>query len=210
MTIWLPMNVLASTNPPIAFEGTVHRMDIRALLDGIDLEGARSTMNTTETKPLRLFYSYSSKDEEFKLELETHLTLLKRQGKLDTWNMRMIPPGKEWEKVIDENIKAADVIVLLVSADFMASDYCYDIEMKFAMQQHEQKKATVIPIIIRDCDRSGAPFAKLQALPKDAKPIKLWPDRDSAWKDVAETLRKHLESLRGIKGGQKVSGTNGT
>jgi internalin A len=186
--------------PPIPFGGMVHEIDILALLDGIDIEGARSTMNTPETKPLRLFYSYSSKDEEFKLELETHLTLLKRQGKLDTWNMRMIPPGKEWEKVIDENLKIADIIVLLVSADFIASDYCYDIEMKFAMQQHEKKKATVIPIIVRDCDRSEVPFAKLQALPKGAKPIKLWPDRDSAWKDVAETLRKHLESMRPSRG----------
>jgi hypothetical protein len=68
--------------------------------------------------------------------------------------------------------------------------------MQFAMQQHEQKKATVIPIIIRECDRTGTPFSKLQALPRDAKPVKLWTDRDSAWKDVAEALRKHLESLR--------------
>jgi internalin A len=182
----------------VPFENELYEVDVRTLLDGIDLEGTRSTMRASEAKPLRLFYSYSSKDEEFKIELETHLALLKRQGKLDTWNMRMIPPGKEWEKVIDENLNSADIILLLVSPDFLASDYCYDIELTFAMQQHEQKKATVIPVIIRECNRSGAPFAKLQSLPTDGdkRPVKKWRDRDSAWKDVAEGIRKHLEALR--------------
>jgi len=186
--------------PPIPFGGTVHEVDIRELLEGIDLEGARTAMGTSDNKPLRLFYSYSSKDEEFKLELETHLALLKRQGKLDTWSMRMIPPGKEWEKAIDENIKAANIILLLVSSDFIASDYCYDIEMKFAMQQHEKGNAVVIPIIVRDCNWNSALFQKLQALPKDAKAVKLWADRDSAWTDVAKSLQKHLESMRPARG----------
>lgn len=181
--------------PSIAFGDTVHEVDILGLLNGIDVEGARSTM-TGSDKPPRLFYSYSSKDEEFQQELETHLTLLKRQGKLDTWNMRMIPPGKEWEKEIDTNLKAADVIVLLVSADFLASEYCRDIEMTFAMEQHEKGNAKVIPVIIRNCVWKSALFGKLQALPKDAKPVKLWTDRDSAWTDVAERLSEHLDTLR--------------
>ena len=75
-----------------------HTVDIRALLNGVDLEGERSTMDTRDTNPLRLFYSYSSKDEDFKLKLESHLTILRRQRKLATWNMRMIRPGEEWEK----------------------------------------------------------------------------------------------------------------
>ena len=73
--------------------------------------------------------------------------------------------------------------MLLVSADFLSSDYCYDVEMMRAMERHEGGEARVIPVIVRDCDWTTAPFAKLQALPKNGEAVRLWPDRDSAWKE---------------------------
>ena len=86
--------------------------------------------------------------------------------------------------------------MLLVSADFVASDYCYDVEMKRALERHDAGKARVIPIILRAVDWHSVPLGKLQALPKDGKPVTLWPDRDSAWNDVATGIRKVVEQLR--------------
>ena len=75
---------------------------------------------------------------------------------------------------IDEHLEAADVVLLLISADFLASDYCYDTEMKRALEKHKAGKARVIPIIIRPVDWKGAPFGELQALPKNAKAVTSW------------------------------------
>jgi hypothetical protein len=84
----------------------------------------------------------------------------------------------------------------LVSADFLASDYCYDVEMTRALQRHDSGDACVIPVILRSVDWRGAPFARLQALPKDAKPVKAWSDEDEAFTDVASGIRKAVEALR--------------
>jgi internalin A len=179
-------------SPRVPYGGKLHKIDVRQQLDGLDIEGARS-MKTDETKAARLFYSYSGKDEEFKVELETHLSLLKRQGKLSTWHMKQIVPGSEWDKTIDENLKAADIILLMISADFLASGYINDVEVKQAMTQHESGRSHVIPVLIRDCDWTSAPFGKLQGVPK-GKPVKLWNEhRDSAWKEISEWIRKIVD-----------------
>ena len=149
----------------------------------------------SDLKLVRLFYSYSHKDETLRDELQTHLSLLKRQSILHDWHDRQISAGREWEGAIDENQEAADVILLLVSADFLASDYCYDREMTRALEKHEAGEARVIPVIIRPVDWSGAPFSKLQALPKDARPVTSWPNRDEAWTDVARGIRKAVEEI---------------
>lgn len=151
--------------------------------------------DTITSKPARLFYSYSHKDEDLRNELEEQLALLKRQGFISGWHDRRIVPGQEWAATINENLESADVILLLVSAAFLNSDYCYDKEMKRALERHETKQASVIPILIRAVDWSGAPFSKLQILPKDAKPVTSWPNRDEAWTDVAKGIRKAIEEL---------------
>lgn len=146
-------------------------------------------------RPIRLFFSYSHKDEALRDELETHLALLKREGLLQSWHDRRIGAGTEWEGEIDKNLEEAEVIILLVSADFLASDYCYDKEMKRALERHDAGEARVIPVILRKTDWQSAPFAKLQALPKDARPITLWQDRDEAWTDVTLGIRRVVEAL---------------
>ncbi|WP_437760199.1 TIR domain-containing protein [Sorangium sp. So ce1389] len=152
------------------------------------------------TDPVRLFFSYSHRDEALRDELETHLALLKREGLLQTWHDRRIGAGDEWAGQIDRNLDEADVILLLVSADFLASDYCFDKEMKRALARHDAGQARVIPVILRKTDWHSAPFARLLALPKDERPVTLWQDRDEAWTDVALGIRRAIEGLRVCSG----------
>ncbi len=133
---------------------------------------------TKKIDPVRIFYSYSHRDEDLRDELEKHLALLKRQGIILNWYDRKISPGERWEGAIDSNLATADIILLLVSADFLASDYCYDIEMKLALEHHKNGDATVIPIILRPVDWAEAPFSKLQALPMDGRPVTSWANLD--------------------------------
>jgi internalin A len=127
-------------------------LDVQELLNGIDLEGMRRKERIIDERgdTVRLFYSYSHKDENLRNELETHLKLLQRQGLIDTWHDRKIEAGDEWKQKIDENLEQADIILLLVSADFIASDYCYEKEMRRALERHENNETRVIPVIIRD------------------------------------------------------------
>jgi hypothetical protein len=150
---------------------------------------------STGRERIRLFYSYSHEDEALRDALATHLSLLKRQGLIEGWHDREIGAGREWEGQIDQNLKSAHVILLLVSADFIASDYCYDVEMKCAVERHNSGAARVIPIVLRACDWAGSPFGKLQALPTDAKPITSWVNRDEALADVAKGIRKVVAEL---------------
>lgn len=140
--------------------------------------------------PLEVFYSYSHKDEELRNELETHLSLLARSGLIAGWHDRKIGAGEEWSNEIDAHIRSAHIILLLVSPDFLASEYCYGIEMKVALERHAREHAIVVPIILRPADWSGAPFAHLQALPHDARAVTLWPNRDQAFAEIAGALRE--------------------
>lgn len=146
-------------------------------------------------KGLKIFYSYSHKDEAYRLSLESHLSILSRKKIISGWSDRDITAGQEWKREIDENIKSADIIILLVSSDFIASDYCFDIEMEVAMQRHEKLESIVIPVILRPTDWSDTPFGRLQALPKDAKPVSKWESEDEAWLNVVEGLRARIEEI---------------
>lgn len=145
---------------------------------------------------LEFFISYSHKDALLRDELETHLSILKRQGLILIWHDRKIGAGDEWKQKIDEHLNSSQIILLLISADFLASDYCYDIEMKRAMERHESGEARVIPIILRPVDWKDAPFGKLQALPTNAEPVigKKWGCIDEAFMDIAKGIRKTIEN----------------
>jgi hypothetical protein len=148
------------------------------------------------SKPVEVFFSYSHKDEPFREQLETHLSMLKRQGLIKPWHDRMITAGDEWKGQIDDNLNAADIVLLLVTANFLASDYCYDIEMTRAIERHEIGEAHVVPIILTPVEGwIHSPFAKLQVLPKDGKPVTKWEDRDEAFVNVAQGIRRAIELL---------------
>ena len=142
-----------------------------------------------------VFFSYSHADEGLRDQLEKQLAMLKRQGVIDTWHDRRIGAGANIEHAIDEHINSDEIILLLVSPDFIASDYCYEIEMKRAMERHAVSNAIVIPVILRACDWHYAPFGKLNATPRDGKPINQWPDTDEAFLQVAKAVRGAVESL---------------
>lgn len=144
---------------------------------------------------VNLVYSYSHQDEDLRNQLETHLKLLQRQGVIGTWYDRKIMAGANWAGVIDDNFQKADLILLLVSADFLASDYCFETEMKMALGREAKGEARVVPVFLRPCDWKGATFGRLQGLPKDAKPVTTWSNRDEAWTDVAKGIRALAEDI---------------
>lgn len=139
--------------------------------------------------PLDVFISYSHRDEKLRETLGLHLASLQRQGVIKSWHDRKISAGTEWKQAIDENLNSAEIILLLISENFIASDYCYDLEMERAIARHDAGEARVIPIILKPVDWSGAPFGKLQALPKNAKPVTTWSNRGEAFLNIAKGIR---------------------
>ena len=178
------------------WEGDIIELNVQELLNGVDLDGTRQPGVAVREKVVRLFYSYAHKDETLRNELETHLKILERLQLIAPWHDRRIIASEEWKGEIDENLEQADIILLLVSADFIASDYCWDKEMTRALERHETGEATVVPVIIRDVNWTDAPFAKLQALPKDGKPVTKWTNRDSAWKSVSKGIERAAKRTR--------------
>jgi hypothetical protein len=146
-------------------------------------------------KALTVYISYSHADEGWKTDLIKHLEPLRRLQLIDAWHDRKIKPGEEWDKVISSNLESADIILLLVSIDFINSSYCSDVELERAIERHAAGDAKVVPIILRSCMWQQTPFAKLQALPTDARALSLWPDRDQALTIVAEGVRQISEQL---------------
>ncbi|MFY0563528.1 toll/interleukin-1 receptor domain-containing protein [Archangium lansingense] len=141
-----------------------------------------------------VFFSYSHADEALRDQLEKHLTMLKRRGLIETWHDRRIPAGDNFAHAIDQNLERADVILLLVSPDFLASNYCYDIELKRAMERHKAGEARVIPVILRPCDWHDSEFGQLLATPKDGKPVKSFPDLDEAFLQVTQAIKDALKA----------------
>jgi tetratricopeptide (TPR) repeat protein len=146
---------------------------------------------------LKLFYCYAREDKLLRDALGVHLGNLKRQELIIDWHDRNINAGQEWAREIDTNLNEADIILLLISPDFVHSNYCYSIEMTRALERHENGTARVIPIILRHGDYEGAPFSKLQALPTDAVPVidRKWRTRDEALVNVVKGIRKIVGEL---------------
>lgn len=142
-----------------------------------------------------VLFSYSHIDEALRDQIETQLTMLKRQGVIETWHDRRIGAGEDFADAIDRHVESDEIILLLVSPDFLASDYCYDREMTRAMERQEKGEAIVIPVILRACDWHAAPFGKLNATPPDGKPITQYADRDQAMLEVAKAVRAAAERL---------------
>ncbi|WP_438038181.1 TIR domain-containing protein [Sorangium sp. So ce128] len=155
----------------------------------------RHPVTPAPRRPARLFFSYSHKDEALRDELERHLAPLKRDGLIESWHDRCVLGGDTRQDEVDKRLEEADVILLLVSADFMHSDYCYNKEMKRALERHEAGEVSVIPIVLRPLDWSGGFLAKLQALPTDARAVTCWENQDAAWADVAKGIRGAIAGL---------------
>jgi len=157
--------------------------------------GLAEVPGTKAPPALKLFISYSHQDESIKDELLKHLSPLKRLNLISDWHDRKIEAGDKWEQAISDNLEKADIVVLLISIDFINSKYCYEVEMDAALDRQADGVATVIPVIARSCMWKSTRFAPFQALPTDGKAIVTWPDRDVALADVADGIRLVAERI---------------
>src|SRR5260221_4463327 len=152
-------------------------------------------MTSKPTKVIEVFFSYAHKDERLRNELEKHLAILKRNGYITIWHDRRIAPGKVWGFEINTNLTKANIILLLISPDFMASDYCESVEVKQALKRHEAGECHVIPVILRPVSWKDTAFGTLQALPTNGKPVTEWSNRDKAFLDITEGIRNVVQEL---------------
>jgi internalin A len=173
-------------------------LPVKSLLSGVDLAPGNDNMSAgtpPPARPLKVFYSYSHKDDAMRGRLQVHLKILERQGLIESWSDREIEAGEDWKVSIAEALERAELILLLVSADFISSDYCYCVEMKRALEKHAKGESVVIPVIVKDVNWKNAPFSALKALPKDGKAISTWAKRETAWKQVSEGIERALRKL---------------
>jgi len=151
---------------------------------------------TAEAEPVKVFYSYAHEDEDLRNKLNKHLSLLRRQRFISEWHDRCITAGREWKNEIDQHLQEARLILLLISSDFIASDYCYEVEMQQALDKHEARAARVVPIILRPTYWQNSPFSELKCLPTDAKPVTTWPNRDEAFVDIVKGICEIITELQ--------------
>ncbi len=136
-----------------------------------------------------VFLSYSHNDEQLRDQLEIHLTMLKRQGVIETWHDRRLLAGDVIDQGISAKLELADIVLLLVSPDFLASEYCYGVEMSRAMERHREGSVRVIPVILRPCEWHQAPFGKLLATPIDGRPVTKFANLDDAFLQITQAVR---------------------
>lgn len=145
---------------------------------------------------LEVFFSYSHRDKELRNDLDDHLSVLKRLGAIKAWHDGMIHPGQELEEEIFTHLDTSQIILLLISSSFMASDFCFNQEMIRAINRHNAGTARVIPIILRPVDNwQATQFGKLKALPADGRPVTSWLNRDEAFADVARGIGEAVREL---------------
>ncbi len=167
------------------------RVAISALLDGVEEPSMR---DETEQLPVKAFVSYFHADLEHLKALRTALAPLIRLQKLQLWDNRDIDAGEEWRKVLFQQLEEADIVICLVSADFVASDFCYQQEFGAALKAHAEGEKTIIPIWLRDCDLEDLPLASFQST--NSQWITSAKNADEAWTKVSKSLRPALERAK--------------
>jgi len=149
--------------------------------------------------PLRLFLSYSHQDEKHVNELRKDLKLMERNGLIRAWYDRALTAGEKWEPRILQELNTADVIVCQLSRDFLASDFCVLTELESAIQRKQAGEAELIAYVLKDCGWKEVPqLGQFQVLPKDAKPLADWPDKNKYWRAVAEGIQAALKKLQPV------------
>lgn len=147
-------------------------------------------INNLEAKrnQFKIFVAYAREDVEFLNQVRKHFSPLELSSQAQIWYDGKILPGEEWEQAISDNIRKADLILLLISPDSIASNYFFNKEVKNALEQHDKGTTSVVPFIIRHCNWEITPLKKLQALPKDGIPVSSWEDHDEAYKDAVQQI----------------------
>ena len=145
--------------------------------------------------PLKVFISYAHEDEPFKNDLVGHLKTLSRQGKIEIWQDRDMLAGDRWDPEIKKSLEEADIVLLLISVNFINSNYIDTVELKRTLEREAEGRVRIIPILLKPTDLQGTEIRKLQALPKDGKPISKWDDKDDAYLNVVRGIRRVVDSL---------------
>lgn len=158
----------------------------------------------TPSEPREVFISYASKDEKLLEEFEPYLDGLERREVIRSWHGRKIHAGEDWHKVISEHLNTAQIVLLLISKNFLASEYCYGVEFKLAMKRHKSGAARAIGIILHTCDWRSTPLFQLQVLPKGGKPVSKWDDIDEAFVNVANGISEVVNELKCDRGRQQI------
>ena len=154
------------------------------------------SITKAQHRPQQLYVAYAKPDSHFRAQLALHLIPIERQGKIVFWHDCLILPGQDRTVTIDKMIENADIILVLVSPDLIASDYVYESAVRRALERHEEGSAMVIPILLRPCLWLKTPLCQLQALPENGREIKCWADKDAAWLDVAKGIDNVVHELR--------------
>ncbi|HNL06763.1 MAG TPA: TIR domain-containing protein [Chitinophagales bacterium] len=146
--------------------------------------------NATTDKPKDIFISYSKFDLRYLNELRTHLSPMVKNNKIRPWDDTDLMAGDAWDKAIRTRLNQADIILLLLSSDFLATEYIWENELQPALERHKAGTVQLVPIILRPCNWQESPIAFLNALPQKGKPISAYQDRDEAWLEVVTALQK--------------------
>ncbi|TMC22161.1 MAG: TIR domain-containing protein [Chloroflexi bacterium] len=157
---------------------------------------------------LKLFYSYAPEDETLRQELDKHLALLKREHLIDDWHHKKISAGGIFQQEIDHHLQSAHIILLLISPDFIASDYCYSTELQTAIKRYREGTACVVPILLRPCDWKTAIQGDLQALPSDERAVTTWPNQDVAFAEITRAIREMISELKSHPNSNRPRQTN--
>jgi internalin A len=180
-------------------------LSVVTLLDGVDVPGARrSSDKWVQLLPyvyegresLSLFISYSHKDNRFRDQLRGALTAYERKGEINSWDDTEIVPGQKWEPEILGKLERADIVVLLLSNDFIKSNYCYQVEMDRARERDATGECAIVPIVVRACRYDKLELGKIQAIIPEAKPIEEHKHRDAAWLEVTKQLDRVIANLK--------------
>jgi hypothetical protein len=163
---------------------------------GMSAEEARNAYDQrpSDAPALSVFVSYSHNDERYRQALDVSLAQLKRNTLISVWHDREIIPGQQWDKQIDKDLETADIVLVLVSPDFLASEYVDTREMQRAIERHHAGRTVVVPVILRPADWQNSPLGDLQPLPSAGRPVSTWRKRDQAWLDVFRGLRQLISS----------------
>lgn len=159
--------------------------------------GAEARLDGTPEKTVRLFLSYSYKDSEWVEQLKTHLAPLERQGVIQSWYDRIFTSGAHWQKELDVHIEEADIILFFLSADFLSSEYSQGAEVRRALQRTQEGKARMIPILLRPVNMVGTPFAQMQLLPKEGKPVTSYSNREEVWANISHEIGELAQRIQG-------------
>jgi hypothetical protein len=146
--------------------------------------------------PIKLFIAYAPEDEAWRKILENHLMPLERENIIQPWHLGKIIPGEEWEAKTQDQMELAQIILLLVSPDFMASESCYGQQMQWAIQYHNNGRARVIPVLLRPVDWESTPFGKMQVLPSNSQPVTAWSNPDAAFLEIVQGLKHVINTER--------------